>query len=119
MFGWKTDMKTILISNIKPVDLVDALHTVISGVNCTIYYSDDILPVVAVDQAAIDARNIASAKLATDTTAANAYAKLSALRNMSPAQVQTWVNTNVTNLAQAQDAITTLAIAVSILSRKL
>jgi hypothetical protein len=38
---------------------------------------------------------------------------------MTPAQVQTWVTANVTNLAQAQDAIATLAIAVSILARRL
>ena len=54
-----------------------------------------------------------------DIIAAKAYAKLVALRAMTPAQVQTWVTANVTNLAQAQDAIMTLAIAVSILSRRL
>jgi hypothetical protein len=54
-----------------------------------------------------------------DATAAKAYAKLVALRAMTPAQVQTWVTANVTNLAQAQDAIMTLAIAVSILARRL
>jgi acyl-CoA reductase-like NAD-dependent aldehyde dehydrogenase len=54
-----------------------------------------------------------------DRAAARAYAKLTALRNMTPAQVQTWVAANVTNLAQAQDAIATLAIAVGILSRQL
>lgn len=54
-----------------------------------------------------------------DRTAARAYGKLAALRVMTPAQVQAWVIANVTNLAQAQDAIATLAIAVSILSRDL
>jgi len=54
-----------------------------------------------------------------DAAAAKAYTKLKALSTMTPAQVQTWVAANVTNLAQAQDAITTLAIAVSILSRRL
>jgi hypothetical protein len=54
-----------------------------------------------------------------DATAANAYTKLNALKNMTPAQVQAWVTGNVTNLAQAQDAIMTLAIAVSILARRL
>jgi hypothetical protein len=51
--------------------------------------------------------------------AARAYAKLAALKTMTPAQVQTWVSANVTNLAQAQDAIATLAIAVGILARQL
>lgn len=58
-------------------------------------------------------------KEATDATAAKTHAKLTALKGMSPAQVQTWVASNVTNLVQAQDAITTLAIAISILARRL
>jgi hypothetical protein len=54
-----------------------------------------------------------------DIAAARAYAKLTALMGMTPAQVQAWVAANVTTLAQAQDVITTLAIAVSILARRL
>jgi hypothetical protein len=54
-----------------------------------------------------------------DAAAAKAYAKLKALMGMSPAQVQAWVQANVTNLAQAQDAIATLAIAVAVLARRL
>lgn len=54
-----------------------------------------------------------------DVQAANAYTKLTALKSMTPAQIQNWVQANVTTLAQAQDAITTLAIAVAILARRL
>ena len=54
-----------------------------------------------------------------DESAARQYAKLISLRNMTPAQVQTWVAANVIADASAKDAITTLAIAVSILSRRL
>ena len=54
-----------------------------------------------------------------DAAAAKAYPKLAALMAMTPAQVQAWVTANVTTLAQAQDAITTLAIAVAILARRL
>ena len=54
-----------------------------------------------------------------DRAAARAYGKLAALKDMTPAQVQAWVAANVTNLAQAQDAIATLAIAVCILAREL
>jgi hypothetical protein len=54
-----------------------------------------------------------------DAAAAKAYAKLAALMGMTPAQVQAWVSANVTNLAQAQDAIATLAIAVSVLARRI
>jgi hypothetical protein len=38
---------------------------------------------------------------------------------MTPDEVQAWVSANVTTLAQARDAITTLAIAVSVLGRRL
>lgn len=54
-----------------------------------------------------------------DAEAARAYAKLKALISMTPAQAQTWVAANVTNMAQAQEAIATLAIAVSVLARRL
>lgn len=54
-----------------------------------------------------------------DAEAARSYAKLRTLAGMTPAQVQTWVAANVTTLAQAQDAIATLAVAVSVLARKL
>ena len=55
----------------------------------------------------------------SDIAAAKANAKLTALKGMTPAQVQTWVANNVTNLSQAQDAIATLAVAVSILARRM
>lgn len=58
-------------------------------------------------------------KDAADASAARTYGKLTALKAMSPAEVQAWVAANVTNLAQAQDAIATLAIAVGILARRL
>jgi hypothetical protein len=69
--------------------------------------------------AAIAAREAKEAKDAADTEAAKQYAKLQNLIQMSPAQVQAWVAANVTNLAQAQDAIATLAVAVSVLGRRL
>lgn len=54
-----------------------------------------------------------------DATAARQYAKLQALRTMTPAEVQAWVDANVTDLASARDALKTLAIAVGILARRL
>jgi hypothetical protein len=54
-----------------------------------------------------------------DLTAAKTYAKLVALKNMSPAEIQTWVTNNVNTLAQAKDSIMTLAIGMSILARRL
>ncbi len=56
---------------------------------------------------------------ADDINVATQYAKLRALADMTPAQVSAWVDANVTNLATAQDAIKTLAIAVSVLARRL
>lgn len=61
----------------------------------------------------------AAVKDAQDVEAAKGSAKLAALKAMTPAQIQTWAAANVTTLAQARDAITTLAIAVSVLARRL
>ena len=69
-------------------------------------------------QAEIDAA-AARAKATADAIAAKADAKLSALGNMTPVQVRTWVGANVTNLADAKDVLATLAVAVSILARRL
>jgi len=54
-----------------------------------------------------------------DIIAAKNYEKLNALKNMTPTEIQAWVTANVNTLAQAKDAIQTLAIAVSILARRL
>lgn len=61
--------------------------------------------------------DITPSLLDPDREALKAYAKLAALKNMSPSQVSTWVDANVTNLAQAQDAIKTLAIGVGYIIR--
>jgi hypothetical protein len=52
-----------------------------------------------------------------DRDAAKLYTK--ALKNMTPAEVQTWVDNNINTLADAKDALKTLAVAVSILARRL
>lgn len=65
-----------------------------------------------------DSATIKKQKDAAAIAEANAYGKLTALKTMTPAQVQAWVAANVTNLAQAQDAIATLAIGVSVLARR-
>lgn len=54
-----------------------------------------------------------------DAATVRQYAKLVALRNMTPAQVDAWVTANVTDLPSAKDAIKTLAIAVSVLARRI
>lgn len=54
-----------------------------------------------------------------DAKAARGNGKVAALAKLTPAQVQAWVNANVNTLAEAKDAITTLAIAVSVLARRL
>ena len=94
-------------------------------------YSDDTLAAIMAAPegfhpaflAATDSRVVAylaqQTKDAADANAAKAYTKLTTLKAMTPTQVQAWVATNVTNLVQAQDAIATLAIAVSILARRL
>jgi hypothetical protein len=93
-----------------------------------IYQNNDFFDPVelAMTQAEKDARDAANAAAAAlaqkehdDLTAAKTYAKLNALKNMSPAEIQTWVTNNVTTLAQVRDAIQTLAIGLSVLARRL
>lgn len=54
-----------------------------------------------------------------DAKAARGNGKLAALAKLTPAQVQTWVNANVNTQADVKDVIATLAIAVSVLARRL
>ena len=72
--------------------------------------------VPTVSELAVIAKSI---KEAADTTNAKADAKLMAFAAMTPAQVRTWVAANVATLADAKDALATLAVAVSILARRL
>ena len=72
----------------------------------------------AVNTAEELAREAESARLAADRESARQYTKLLALAEMSPAEIQTWIDANVTNLATAQDAIKTMAIGLSILIRR-
>jgi hypothetical protein len=54
-----------------------------------------------------------------DAKDAREYAPLAALAAMTPAQIQTYINSNVTDLASAKVALRTLAVAVGILARRL
>ena len=47
------------------------------------------------------------------------YAKLISLKGMSPSEVQAWVDSNINTLADVKDALKTLAIAASILARRI
>lgn len=58
-------------------------------------------------------------KDAADAAAARVDIKLQVLAAMSPAQARAWVNANVNNLADAKDALGTLAAAVVVLARRL
>ena len=60
-----------------------------------------------------------AAKDAGDLANAKADAKLAAIGAMSPVQVRAWVAANLNNLVDSKDAIATLAVAVSVLYRKL
>lgn len=69
--------------------------------------------------AEVIAQNQELQRYALDAAVVRADVKLQALRAMSPAALKAWVAANVTNLAQAKDAIATLAIAVGLLSRRI
>lgn len=89
--------------------LPEPKHIVISGKTLLIYTGEDVPP-------GPDPQEV---KDAEDAYAAKQYTKLKNLIKMTPAEVQTWTAANITNITQARDAITTLAIAVSVLARKL
>ena len=73
---------------------------------------------IAARKTAATAAATAQAKMAGDAAAAKGDAKLLAIADMSPSQARAWVNDNVKTLADAKDVLATLAVAVSILSRK-
>jgi hypothetical protein len=53
-----------------------------------------------------------------DEQTACEYQKLRALANMSQSEIDTWVQSNVTDLNSARDAIKTLAKGMSVLLRR-
>ena len=82
----------------------------------TLYYDGDVIPLLPTPTPAeIAAVQAARVQAATNALAARQYAKLTAMRAMTPAQLQAWIAANVTNLAQAQDALLTLAIGQCLL----
>jgi hypothetical protein len=98
----------------------NAVRQIMSATQCVVYQPGDLIPQEPgptpqelADQEAVEIKN------RTDSEAARQYTKLRNLTEMSPDQVTAWVSANVTNLAQAQDAIATLAVAVSVLGRRL
>ena len=55
-----------------------------------------------------------------DATTAKADAKLTALKSLAPAEIRAWVNANFPSLTAAErDRLATLAVAVSILARRI
>ena len=113
-------MRTVDANELSLSDLVGAIATSKNGNTVIIYYVGDVIPQLPgptpQEVAAAEARRI---KNSEDSEAARQYDKLKNLIQMSPAEVKAWVAANVTNLAQAQDAIATLAVAVSVLGRRI
>ena len=82
----------------------------------TLYYDGDVVPQLPTPTPAEIAAILAAKQTAlANATAARQYAKLAAMRTMTPAQLQVWIAANVTNLPQAQDALLTLAIGQCLL----
>jgi hypothetical protein len=115
-------MVTLPVTNGRVQGVVPAntVRAIASATQCVCYQPGDVIPQEPgpTPQEIADAET-AQAKLQADAEAARQYTKLRNLTAMSPAEVTAWVSANVTNLAQAQDAIATLAIAVSVLARRL
>jgi len=82
----------------------------------TLYYvGDTVPPLPTPTPAEIAAAQAAIQQRFANSVAARSYAKLTAMRAMSPAQLQVWIAANVTTLAQAQDALLTLAVGQCLL----
>jgi hypothetical protein len=98
----------------------NAVRQIMSATQCVIYQHGDVIPLIPgpTPQEIADAEAVA-AKLRTDAVAASQYTKLRNLTALSPAEVQTWVANNVNTIADVKDAITTLAVAISVLGRPL
>ena len=111
-------MKTIQISQITDADRPFVFARGQADGMVTLYYAGDTLP-TGPAPAEVAAQIALREQRAAERSDARAYAKLQTLAGMSPTQIATWVNTNVTTLADAKDAIKTLAIAVGILARDL
>lgn len=79
----------------------------------------EIVAADAANEADAAAQAAADAEDAADRAATRSYPKLAALRSMSPAEVSAWVDANINTLADAKDAIKTLAIVVAYLARKI
>lgn len=58
-------------------------------------------------------------KAALDRLSAIQYTKLKSLRDMSPNQVEVWIDANIVDLNSAKDALKTLAIAISVLAKRI
>ena len=102
--------------------LINSNQEAATAISSACWTDEHLAAIVSSIPAPTDAELAAQAqanKDASDTQAARDYAKLKALRSMSPQQVTAWLDTNVTNLTQALDVIKTLSIAVAVLSRRL
>ena len=112
MSNWKLTKDSNIVFRINKDGSIDSCFKSVLPQNTIIDPAD--APTQAeldsITRVAKDTQDIADAKM---------HAKLNALKAMSPAQVQAWVSSNVGNLPQVEDAIATLAIAVSILARRL
>ncbi len=108
-------MKTIPVNQVSDSDRPFLMSVGNADGTVTLYYPGDVLPDFSPTPAQIAAAAAAQAQAIANATAARQYAKLTAMRGMTPAQLQVWIAANVTNLAQAQDALLTLAIGQCLL----
>jgi hypothetical protein len=74
------------------------------------------MPQPSADEVAAKDRRL---KDIADEEAAKSDEKVRAFADMSPDEVRAWIGKNVSTLADAKDVIATLAVAVSVLTRKL
>lgn len=111
-----TDRNATIERTKLPDDFVGGAWTYIDGAWAVV--DSAAVRAIAARKTAATAAAAAQARMAGDAAAAKGDAKLLAIADMSPSQARAWVNDNVKSLADAKDVLATLAVAVSILSRK-
>jgi len=96
----------------------DPKHVWIDGAVIRVFTGEDI-PLHAKPLTPDEAKAAAEkARTEEEAVAIMKDPKLLALAKMTPTEVRAWVQTSVKDLAQTHDALATLAVAVSVLSRR-
>ena len=108
-------MKTLQADQITDADRPFLMAVGHADGTVSLYYPGDTLPDFSPTPAQIAAADAVRVATQNNAQAARQYAKLVAMRGMTPAQLQVWVAANVVDLPSARDALLTLAVGQCLL----